>query len=259
MREDLRLGVQVGKRVGKKSGLLCHLPVLLGVLFPFQAQAGHVVLKLAQLQGKAFAALTHLLLFRLEALQRSLLLLKRTLRGVQLIQGSRFRHTGSGFLVGFLQGLDIALDLPDDFLLLPDPVGQALAGGSGAFLLQADAAVLLPEVTHAFLRLAVLLFKSFKGSALLLQHLAAGRHVGGKLRLGRARLHILKLSLHPVQVRAHPVDDLSLLLDTRVDGIGCLPGLSDKDIHGKAGLVKAAGQVVLHQKFNFYGLHRLQF
>ena len=101
--------------------------------------------------------------------------------------------------------------------------------------------------------------KPFKGRAFLVQHLAAGRHVGGKLRLCRPRLHVLKLRFHTVQVGAHPLDDLPLLLDTRVDGLGRLTGLRGKDVNGKAGLVKAAAQVVLHQEFDFYGLHRLQF
>ena len=135
MREDLRLGVQIGKRVGKKSGLLCHLPVLLGILFPFQPQAGHVVLELTQLHGKAFAACTRLLLFSLEPGKGALFLFKRFLRGVQFIQGGYLRLAGCGPLVGFLQRLDVAFNLPDDFLLLPDLVGQALATGDGTFVL----------------------------------------------------------------------------------------------------------------------------
>ena len=135
VREDFRLGVQVGKRVGKERGLLRHLPVLLSVLFTFQAQAGHAVLELAQLHGKAFAALPCLLLFSLEPGKGALFLLERLLRGVQLIQGGHLGLSRSGTPVGFLQRLDVALDLPDDFLLLPDPVGQALATGRGAFFL----------------------------------------------------------------------------------------------------------------------------
>ena len=211
MREVLRLGVQIGKRVGKKSGLLCHLPVLLGVLFPFQPQAGHVVLELTQLHGKAFAACTRLLLFSLEPGKGALFLFKRFLRGVQFIQGGYLRLAGCGPLVGFLQRLDVAFNLPDDFLLLPDLVGQALATGDGTFFLQGDTLVLLTEGPDALLRLAVLLFKPFKGGTLLIQDLAAGRHVGGKFRLCRAGLHVLELRFHPVQVGIHPVDDLALL------------------------------------------------
>ena len=96
VREDFRLGVQVGKRVGKVGGFRCHLPVLLGVLFPFQAHAGHVVLELTQLHGKAFAACTRLLLFSLEPGKGALFLFKRFLRGVQFIQGGYLRLAGCG-------------------------------------------------------------------------------------------------------------------------------------------------------------------
>ena len=135
VREDFRLGVQVGERVGKERGLLRHLPVLLSVLFPFQAHAGHAVLELTQLHGKTFAACTRLLLFCLEPGKGALFLLKRLLRGVQFIQGGHLRLSRSGTLVGFLQRLDVAFNLPDDFLLFPDLVGQALATGRGAFFL----------------------------------------------------------------------------------------------------------------------------
>ena len=103
------------------------------------------------------------------------------------------------------------------------------------------------------------LFKPFKGRTLFFQDLAAGCHVGGKFRLCRAGLHVLELRFHPVQVGIHPVDDLPLFQDTGIDGSGSLLRLLGKDINRQAGLVKAPGQVVLHQKFDFYGLHRLQF
>ena len=259
VREDFRLGVQVSQRVGKERSLLRHLPVLLSVLFPFQAHAGHAVLELTQLHGKAFAALPCLLLFSLKPGKGTLFLLKRLLRGVQFIQGGHLGLSRSGTLVGFLQRLDIALDLSDDFLLLPDPVGQALAGGGGTFLLQGDTSVLLTEVPHALLRLAVFLFKPFKDRTLFFQNLAAGCHIGGKFRLCRTRLHVLKLRFHPLQVGIHPVDDLPLLQDTGIDGSGGLLRLLGKDINRQTGLVKPPSQVVLHQKFDFYGLHRLQF
>ena len=105
----------------------------------------------------------------------------------------------------------------------------------------------------------MLLFKPFKGGTLFIQDLATGRHVGGKFRLCRAGLHVLKLRFHPLQVGIHPVDDLPLFQDTGIDGSGGLLRLLGKDINRQAGLVKTLAQVVLHQKFDFYGLHRLQF
>ena len=124
--EDIGLGTQIAEGVGQLCGLLCHLPVLLGVLLAVQAHACHVVLQLAQLARQAFVALPVALLLLGQRGEDVLVLLQGFLGGVQFRQRRTLRIAGRSLLVGLLQSAHICLHLLDHGFLLPYLVGKAL-------------------------------------------------------------------------------------------------------------------------------------